>query len=164
MQFDSVNNLPPKYRQQAIEKLGIKDSSKPCRKRMGEITIKGPPVAKGRPRLRKDGGTYTPQKTVNAERHIAQAWKAKYKEQLSGALRITICAAFLVPKSKSKKEKECLLDKKYQTSRPDLDNIVKLVLDALNEIAYADDKCICDIRAFKVYDTMEYTYIKIEEL
>lgn len=166
MQIDSVNELPPKYREQAKEKLGIKEKNlKPPSRKMGEITIQGKPVSKGRPRLGKGGNTYTPEKTKTAEHEIKLAWKSKYGDkQLSGPLRVTVCAAFLVPKSKSKKERESLLDRKYKTERPDLDNIVKLVLDALNEVAYSDDGCVCDIRALKVHDTMEYTYIKVEEL
>lgn len=169
MQIDSINQLPPKYQKQAAEKLGINKENRqnqlPLPRKQAEISIQGKPIAKGRPRLGKGGHTYTPEKTQAAEKVIADTWKLKYGDKkLSGALRITVCAAFLVPKSKSKKEKEQLLARAYRTERPDIDNIVKLVLDALNKVAYEDDSCIAEIRASKIFDNMEYTYVQIEQL
>lgn len=49
---------------------------------------------------------------------------------------------------------------------PDTDNMVKFLLDAMNEILYVDDKQIVSIFAYKLYDNEDEcrgrTYIKIK--
>jgi len=50
--------------------------------------------------------------------------------------------------------------------RPDLDNVVKSVCDALNGIAYRDDKNILDLKArysFIAENEQAYTEVRIEE-
>ena len=40
-----------------------------------EFTVPGIPVGKGRPRFKKDGNTYTPQKTQDYEDKVVQCWQ-----------------------------------------------------------------------------------------
>ena len=47
------------------------------------------------------------------------------------------------------------------TVKPDWDNIGKLVADALNGIAYDDDKCIVDAQVRKFYSDQPRTDIII---
>ena len=47
--------------------------------------------------------------------------------------------------------------------KPDADNILKVVADALNGIAYQDDKQIVLAEARKAYSEMEGLYITVEE-
>ena len=49
------------------------------------------------------------------------------------------------------------------TKKPDIDNIVKSILDALNKFAYYDDNLVCKIEVEKRYSLDEKAYIKIEE-
>lgn len=49
------------------------------------------------------------------------------------------------------------------TKKPDIDNIVKIILDALNKIAFKDDNQITKLDVEKKYDTVERIYVKIEE-
>ena len=37
------------------------------------------------------------------------------------------------------------------TKKPDIDNIMKVVLDALNGVAYFDDKQVCKVNFIKMY-------------
>ena len=39
----------------------------------------------------------------------------------------------------------------YVTKVPDIDNLVKLVLDAMTGIVYGDDKCVVEVHAEKIY-------------
>ncbi len=45
--------------------------------------------------------------------------------------------------------------------RPDIDNLLKLVLDALNGIVWADDALVVSITATKVYAAQAGTYVRV---
>ena len=47
--------------------------------------------------------------------------------------------------------------------KPDMDNIVKVVADALNGVAYQDDKQVILVSAKKAYSAMEGLDITVEE-
>lgn len=49
------------------------------------------------------------------------------------------------------------------TVKPDWDNIGKLIADALNGIAYDDDKCIVDAMVRKFYSTDPRTVVILQE-
>ena len=49
------------------------------------------------------------------------------------------------------------------TKKPDIDNIVKIVLDALNKMAFKDDNQITKLEVEKVYSEKEKIFIRIEE-
>ena len=50
------------------------------------------------------------------------------------------------------------------TQKPDADNIAKSVLDALNGLAYADDKQIVTLVVDKYYDEEPCVHVKLIEL
>ena len=47
--------------------------------------------------------------------------------------------------------------------KPDIDNIAKIILDALNKLAFNDDNQIIKLSIEKVYSEEEKVYIKIEQ-
>ena len=47
--------------------------------------------------------------------------------------------------------------------KPDLDNMAKAVLDALNGLAYIDDSQIYSLTLYKTYSEQPGTYLKITE-
>ena len=49
------------------------------------------------------------------------------------------------------------------TKKPDIDNIVKIVLDALNKYVFEDDNQITKLDVEKVYAEEEKVYVAIEE-
>lgn len=67
---------------------------------------------------------------------------------LEGAVNLTIRAVYRVPTSWPKKR---AAEAKWRTSKPDADNIAKLVSDACNEIVFGDDAQVADLRVQKVY-------------
>lgn len=108
---------------------------------MRKFTILGQPVAKGRPKVTK-WGTYTPEKTVNYENLVKWSYiEAHSKEDvLESDLSIDITFYFQIPKSTSKKNKILMNDGDIRPSKkPDIDNCIKSITDALNTIAYKDD-------------------------
>ena len=139
---------------------------------MREIYLKvlGEPVGKGRPRFSTRGGfvkTYTPAKTTEYEKKIRDEFLNNYQPSMfeDEALELNAKFVFEMPKSWSKKKRE-LLNGKPCTKRPDLDNCIKSVMDALNKgIAYTDDAQITDTsRSIKRWGTEPYTEIIIREV
>ena len=54
-------------------------------------------------------------------------------------LKVTIIAYYPIVKSTSKKKKQQMLeDLMFPTKKPDIDNIAKSILDALNKLATSD--------------------------
>ena len=130
------------------------------------FTILGQPVAKARPRVCK-WGTYTPQKTVNYETLVKLCYSEQVGDKglLQGALRMTIVAYMSIPKRSSKANRLKMISGEIRpTPRPDLDNIQKIVSDALNEIAYKDDSYIVETFSGKWYSERPRLEVSIEEI
>lgn len=114
------------------------------------------PVAKGRPRLGRFG-TYTPAKTRTFETALAILANRKWKRPvLSGGLNMVI--TFHIP----------VLDKrlwgKNHIKRPDIDNLVKGVCDALNGLVWNDDGQITNLTARKRYAEKGSIELEVTEL
>ena len=70
-----------------------------------------------------------------------------------------------IPQSKSKKQKEKMLAGEIKpVVKPDVDNVAKSILDALNGIVYLDDKQIIELDIKKIYAETSWTEVKIEEI
>ena len=115
------------------------------------LTIPGKPLGKQRPRVTK-WGTYTPKQTINYETLVQQLYITNKLPKLEGYLEVKIKAYYPIPKSTSKKNKEKMLKGELlPDKKPDLDNIMKIICDALNGIAYDDDKQIIKGSIYKAY-------------
>ncbi len=122
--------------------------------RIIELIIPGKPRGKQRPKHTINGHTYTPAPTREYEDNIRALYLDKYREPMFApkeALFLNVVANFPIAKSDSKKTKLKKSNGEISaTVKPDIDNIVKIVADALNGIAYADDsqivKCTCEKR------------------
>lgn len=117
------------------------------------FTIYGKPEGKARPRVTIHG-TYTPKKTKQYE----QAVQADFKAQCRGMyfdnkpLQVEITANFPIPKRTPKNQRiDMLAGHIRPTKKPDCDNISKIILDALNGIAYHDDSQVVAIWVEKWY-------------
>lgn len=105
------------------------------------LRINGRPVGKGRPRaarMRNGRGVvlYTPERTRAYEQEIRNEFILKYgatTKPLEGPVTILVKARVRTP-----------------TARPDGSNILKLVEDALNGLAYKDDAQVTDARVIKI--------------
>lgn len=122
-----------------------------------EFTVPGAPRGKGRPRFNtKSGTTYTPDTTTKYEQQVRTAylkvtdWMADPKQPLA----IYVTAFMEIAQSDTKKTKERkLMGFLKPLKTPDIDNILKIVMDGLNGIAYPDDKQITDAHVKKRYSS-----------
>ena len=78
-----------------------------------------------------------------------------------GEVQVNIKANFEPPKSTSKKKREELLGTGY-AKKSDVDNIAKIVLDSLNNIAYKDDKQVTKLKVTKSYAATDYIEVEIK--
>lgn len=131
------------------------------------FTVAGNPFGKQRPRHMKNGHTYTPTETRERERLFAAAYRQQCKGRRfspDAFLEMQVLAYMKIPKSASEsKRKKMLAGELRPTVKPDWDNIGKLAADALNGIAYDDDKSIVDATVRKFYSTEPRTVVIIQE-
>lgn len=136
------------------------------------IEVYGQPQGKQRARVCMRGSfakAYTPETTASYENLI----NLSYIQALNGApspywdkpVRIRIQAIYQIPKSFSKKRTAAALDGLIRPQvKPDIDNVVKIVCDALNKIAYKDDTQVVEIAACKLYGVEPMVRIDIDEV
>ena len=104
------------------------------------FTVEGDPVGKGRPRFTKSGRTFTPKRTKEYEGRIRRAYVRSGGPDFGEAsVSVSIVAQFQMPQSWGKKRREKLCGT-FCAKKPDTDNVIKSVLDALSGVAYTDDK------------------------
>jgi crossover junction endodeoxyribonuclease RusA len=72
------------------------------------------------------------------------------------AVRVEVCCFFARPKHTNKKI-QC------KTTKPDVDKLLRAVLDGLTGIAFDDDSQVVDARVFKYFGSPERVEIAFEE-
>ena len=112
------------------------------------IIVKGKVRGKARPRKGKHG-FYTPADTKKYEESIKREYIKQCNKKLEGPVELIL--TIYKTKAKFTKKEKALIeeDKCWCITKPDADNVAKLVLDALNKTAYTDDNQIVKITAFK---------------
>lgn len=132
-----------------------------------EFEIPGKIRGKARPKVNTYTlKAYTPQPTKEYEELIKQYFTLKYPKYIpiENRVSVKIIAYFSIPKNTNKKNSTLMIENIISpTKKPDIDNIVKIVLDALNTIAYKDDNLITKLDVEKKYSKEEKVYVKIEE-
>lgn len=83
---------------------------------------------------------------------------------LTGPLNVKVLFYFAPPKSYTKKKRQQILDGELlYIKKPDIDNLVKGVLDGMNNVIYKDDNQIVSVTASKHYADTDYIEVFIEE-
>lgn len=133
---------------------------------MIELMIPGKPMGKQRPRVMRNGITYTPKETVNYETLIKQLFAVGgHVGIFEGPLKMRVKAYFEISKSTPKKNIPLMIQGQIRpTKKPDMDNIIKIIADALNGIAYHDDSQIVQAYVEKFYDIKPRAEIQIDKL
>jgi len=98
-------------------------------------------VPKQRARMGRNG-FYTPSRTVECEQSIQRVIMSANIEKIAKPLAITVDVTFFIKKKHPRK---------VPSVRPDLDNLVKTILDASNKLVWDDDSQIVKISAMKTY-------------
>jgi Holliday junction resolvase RusA-like endonuclease len=128
------------------------------------FSVEGDPVGKQRPRFSR-GRTYTPKKTTEYEGLIAN--KARLAmglaEPLETPVAVYIYINHAIPASYSKKRREDCLARIERPKKPDLDNVAKGCLDAMNGIVYKDDVQVVSLYVTKRYDTIASVHVCVRE-
>lgn len=99
-----------------------------------ELTVAGEPIPNARARRGQGGHFYTPERTIEYRARVQAAWMAAGRPTI-GTSRFVISALF------------------YRSSAraADLDNLLKSVTDALNGLAWQDDRqLVCISGAHKL--------------
>ena len=131
------------------------------------FNVEGEPKGKGRPRFNTNSGrAFTPQDTLSYENLVKFQYKSmngdKYTEN---AIEVTIICYYSMPSSFSKKKRDLALCEYIRpTKRPDIDNIAKIILDALNGIAYKDDSQVVKLTIEKYYGIIPNIKVELIEV
>jgi len=118
------------------------------------------PTPKGRPQTVRRGNksiTYTPHKTAHAESLIREAVLG-LKQYFEKGVPLYLEATFFLPRPASTPKKIQLPAK-----RPDIDNLVKTLTDALEGFVYANDSQITTELLKKRYGSPPRIELRIEE-
>ncbi|MBD9674914.1 RusA family crossover junction endodeoxyribonuclease [Pseudomonas sp. PDM21] len=120
------------------------------------VDIPGNPVAKGRPKASVRCGRVqmrTPEPTQRGEAWVRHCWMQEHGQTLlAGALQVRITMRVTIPASWSKSKQHAAIAGLIQPiGKPDLDNAAKLILDALNGIAWFDDAQVVRLDVSKWY-------------
>ena len=128
------------------------------------LTIPGPPVGKHRARVCRSGHAFTLAKTVNYEALVKQTFAAKYPDfiPMSGPVRMTLSIWLMESKETQRKLRKGI--NVYPTIKPDISNVLKIIEDALNGLAYVDDKQIVWVEVVKAYSEKPRVEVIVGEL
>lgn len=111
----------------------------------------GEPRGKERPRV-ANGHAYTPQKTREYEEALRLAWLQERHGFYLNNVQMKITAYYSIPKSTKKADREKMRNGEIRpTRKPDCDNILKIVSDSLQGLAYHDDKQVNAMMIEKLY-------------
>jgi Holliday junction resolvase RusA-like endonuclease len=119
--------------------------------------VPGQPVGKGRPRVGNVGGfsrLYTPEKTVSYENLVgysaAQAMKGR--PLIDSPVSVTLHIGVQIPASWSgAKRRRALAGVELPTTKPDIDNVEKVIFDGMNGVVWKDDVQVVDVCKTKRY-------------
>lgn len=121
------------------------------------VRVPGQAVGKGRPRVANRGphaSLYTPEKTASYESLVKMAGQQAMAgaDLILVAVSVSISITCQIPASWSKrKQAQALAGDIRPTSKPDIDNVVKVLFDGLNGIVWKDDVQVVDTSARKRY-------------
>lgn len=134
-----------------------------------KFTVMGEPKGKGRPRFMPNTGrAVTPKDTAVYENLVRMEYMAQchnFKFPDKAMLDMRIIAYYSIPKSQTKRNKELMKKQLLRpTKKPDMDNVVKIIADSLNQVAYRDDTQIVDCQCRKFYSENPRVEVIIKEV
>lgn len=106
---------------------------KQAREDVLNCVVPGQPVGKGRPRVTRTGHAFTPKKTRAWEASASTLFRIanKSKRQIEGPVGLWVEAVAARPKRLQRRNDP--VDRIWRQSRPDGDNVLKIVADALEK-------------------------------
>ena len=131
-----------------------------------KFMVLGDPKGKQRPKFSRQGKfvrAYTPKQTVKYEEKVKTEYINQVDQRLQGPIGAKITSYFQIPKSVSRKKRQKMIGE-YHTNKPDTDNIGKIILDPLNDVAFDDDKQVCQLTVEKYYGETPGVIVELREL
>lgn len=128
-----------------------------AQQRAVSFRVPGKPVGKGRPRAAKRGKhitLYTPEATATYESTVALAASQAMGQAplIDGPVDVLMRIDLPVPFSWSqRKQRDALAGTIIPTTKPDMDNVIKAVFDAINGVVWNDDTQVADLRVRRRY-------------
>ncbi|MDR5756484.1 RusA family crossover junction endodeoxyribonuclease [Caballeronia sp. LZ035] len=135
-----------------------------------KFTVAGQPVPKGRPRASRTATGVrmrTPEKTARYERKVkAFAINAMLGgKPIARPVRLKISIVVPIPASWSKPRREkARTGEICATKKPDADNVLKAINDAMNGVVYADDAQVIEIQLSKAYGDEPRVEVAVTEI
>ncbi|MFV5212710.1 RusA family crossover junction endodeoxyribonuclease [Azonexus caeni] len=135
-----------------------------------QFVVPGTPVGKGRPKFARRGNfvsTYTPEKTASYENLVKVAAQSAMNgaNPFKIAVSSTITIRLVPPASWSnKKRMAAICGDLRPTSKPDIDNVVKGIFDAMNNIVFLDDKQVVELTVRKEYAERAEAEVEVRAL
>ena len=108
------------------------------------------PRGKQRPRMTRKGHTYTPKETVSAENEIKFWLKTHNAPFFHDPVKLVVDCIFTQPKR----------SKLGYPYKPDVDNLLKLIMDAATGILYKDDSSVLSATVTKSFGTRDAIVIQ----
>lgn len=132
-----------------------------------QFQILGPPKHQQRHRHVTTGKftrTYDPS-AKDKTNFLLQAKQYAPKSPIVGAVKLRVWFCMPRPKSHYRTGKFAGILKDSapirHTKKPDIDNLLKLVMDSLNKVFWKDDSQVCNVIAQKLYDEKPRVVIEI---
>lgn len=168
---DAENRAASAFKHGRIGEGGV-DGEKSLKRPILSVSffVPGQPVGKGRPRSAKRGShiqLYTPEKTASYENLVVTAAHGSMRgaEPIKGACHVDMDIRLMVPMSWSAKRRNQALDGLvFPTKKPDLDNILKAVFDAINGIVWEDDVQAVYVQAVKRYSAVPGVHVNVKSV
>lgn len=138
------------------------------------ITLDGKPEAYARPRVVRGGHAYNPKAKQMDEtnKKLKKSLSTDDKNFIENLLKdanadyyVKISLDYYIPISKNSSIKDTILKEKgfiRPTTRPDIDNYDKFIIDTLHNVLFDDDKRIIDLHSKKYYSLTPRTEINAE--
>ncbi|KXG42863.1 RusA family crossover junction endodeoxyribonuclease [Tepidibacillus decaturensis] len=136
---------------------------------MIQFTVYGEPVAQGRPRATTINGhirMYDPKKSSDYKDYVRLVASEKApKHLLTGQIEMKVRIYRPIPKSFSKKKtSQAELGLIRPTTKPDADNYLKAIKDALKMVIWKDDSQVVDVQIGKWYSERPRIEVQISEI
>ena len=131
--------------------------------------VEGNPKGKGRPRFSRVGNftkVYTDKQTLTYEAMIATFAKQAMggTELIKTPVSVFLYVRLPVPQSYPKKRRDaCLSGLEKPCKKPDIDNIAKTYLDAMNGVIFVDDTQVIDLHVKKLYSVVAGVDVMVME-
>ncbi len=136
-----------------------------------EFIYRGIPKAQGRPKFYRRGnfvGAYDPKDSRTAKNNVACQVLEQGPRLIGQGIPVSLNLKFFMPRPKTHYDKTGQVREKFRdmphVSRPDLDNLKKLILDSLKGIVYHDDSQIYHSVATKMYGDEPMVRIEVTEI